>query len=324
MCDATIHGGRGVGRIRRDGVRFLATLLAFSGLAALRADTLNAQQVRQDPATGHYYVVVYDDDLRPVEILVENAGLAELSVAPVIRRTPAGLRYTYEATVLPGSPQGLRMLQVDCPGSEDAIRDLTAVTLADGDTLWTERGDWAQLPTCFVEFGVIPLNPGESVRAGLTSTLRPAIGEARGLGAIRGVSWPTSDPIEENDAARAFARSVQGITGGWKSVPTVVPARDPALLDDPARGLGLVREDLGRACGELGRITSQGVCRSLEAKLEAAERSRGRGQTAAAREQLESFLAEFEAQHGEPPGKHVNEAAYWLLRTNVEYLLERL
>lgn len=64
--------------------------------------------------------------------------------------------------------------------------------------------------------------------------------------------------------------------------------------------------------------------RSLQTEPEPAENSRNRGQTAAARERLESFLAELDARHGQPPGKHMNKAAYWLLPMNVEHLLGRL
>ncbi|MFS8638569.1 MAG: hypothetical protein FWJ74_10805, partial [Gemmatimonadota bacterium] len=79
-----------------------------------------------------------------------------------------------------------------------------------------------------------------------------------------------------------------------------------------------------RACGELGWITNAGVCRSLEAKLEAAERSLERGNTNSARGQLGAFLQELEAQHGPQPGKHVSDNAYWLLKINVEYVLSRM
>lgn len=205
-----------------------------------------------------------------------------------------------------------------------AIWNLSAVALDEGDELSTRRGSWAERPTCFVRLGALPLKPGERMRAEFESSLLPTIGEARGLGAVHGVSWPTSDPIPENDEARAFVRSVQGYTGGWRSVPVVVPARDPAALADPAGGVRVVREDLARVCGELGWISRPGICRSLEAKLEQAARSLGRGQGKAARGQLEAFLRELKAQHGAEPGKHVNDNAYALLRTNVEYVLSRM
>ena len=285
---------------------------------------VNAQQVRKDPASGHYYVTVYDDDLEPREILVESASLVELMVAPAIQSVAGGFHYTYEVQVQSTSPQSLRTFQLRCPESDTAIWNLSAIAIDEGDELATRRGTWADQPTCFIPFGAIPLAPGERMRLQLESSLLPAIGETRGLGAVRGVSWPTTDPIPENDEARAFVRSIQGFTGGWKSVPSVIPARDPTTFANPPRGVREVKQDLARACGDLGWISQPGICRSLEAKLEQAGRSIERGQRQAARGQLEAFLQELEAQHGATSGKHVDDNAYSLLRTNVEFMLTRL
>ncbi|HEX7118663.1 MAG TPA: hypothetical protein VF212_07750 [Longimicrobiales bacterium] len=76
-----------------------------------------------------------------------------------------------------------------------------------------------------------------------------------------------------------------------------------------------------RACTDLAWITNSGVCRSLQAKLDAAARALERGQPGAARGPLASFLQELDAQHGTGPGKHVSDNAYWLLKINVEYVL---
>jgi hypothetical protein len=42
------------------------------------------------------------------------------------------------------------------------------------------------------------------------------------------------------------------------------------------------------------------------------------------RGQLQAFLDELEAQHGDQPGQHVTTSAYALLRSNALYLLSRL
>ena len=122
---------------------------------------------------------------------------------------------------------------------------------------------------------------------------------------------------------RVYKGSHSDLISG-QQVHTLVPARSPATLDNPSSGLSVIRSDLDRACGELGWITNAGVCRSLEAKLEAAERSLERGNTNSARGQLGAFLQELEAQHGPQPGKHVSDNAYWLLKINVEYVLSRM
>ena len=59
------------------------------------------------------------------------------------------------------------------------------------------------------------------------------------------------------------------------------------------------------------------MCRSLEAKAQAAEASLKRGDRRAARSQLRAYLNELEAQ----AGKHVQEPALTILREEAEALL---
>ncbi|HEX6940536.1 MAG TPA: hypothetical protein VF158_14060 [Longimicrobiales bacterium] len=121
-------------------------------------------------------------------------------------------------------------------------------------------------------------------------------------------SYPVGDPRNAGvEVKRAEDFQVSGSTVG----PVFPPqSMNPELLST------LVE----RACTDLGWITNPGVCRSLEAKLEAAARALERGQMEAARGQLGSFLQELEAQHGPEPGKHVSDNAYWLLKINAEYV----
>jgi len=76
---------------------------------------------------------------------------------------------------------------------------------------------------------------------------------------------------------------------------------------------------VNRSCTELGWITNQGICRSLEAKLENGKRQLERGNKTAAIGSLQAFLNEVEAQKG----KQVSSEAYALLYFNGEYLLNR-
>jgi hypothetical protein len=74
-----------------------------------------------------------------------------------------------------------------------------------------------------------------------------------------------------------------------------------------------------RACS-MGWISKKGTCQSLLAKLRVAKASLGRGQTQAARGQLNAFLNELRAQKG----KSVNQSAYDLLKTDANYLLNTI
>lgn len=299
----------------------LAIVAAMLGATPL---LLSGQDVRTDPVTGNYYVTVYNDDLEPVEILVEVANRVQLTATTTIAWQNRNFRYVHRVALPPQSPQALGDFHFDCPASGHRIAGLSAGTTYQGTprSLTVSQASWSGLPSCIVSLGAAPLQPGEHLHVEVEAGMLPAIGEARALGHVRGVSWP-SDGIPENDSAREFVRSVQGITGGWKAVPAVVPTRDPAVFEDPAGGLDLLRDDLRTVCGDLSWISNQGVCRSLQAKLDAAARSVERGRTESARGELRAFIQELDAQHGPEPGKHVNDNAYALMRTNAAYLLER-
>ena len=110
-----------------------------------------------------------------------------------------------------------------------------------------------------------------------------------------------------------WVNSVAGFTVG------VVPP--PTDQSPPSLGVRL-RSLLLRVCN-LGWITSDGVCRSLQVKLDQATQSIA-GNRPSARGQLRAFLDELEAQHGTEPGKHVTDSAYGLLKINAQYLLSGL
>ena len=112
-----------------------------------------------------------------------------------------------------------------------------------------------------------------------------------------------SDPLYEN--------SVLGKTVGIEPFPADL---------SPVNLVRRLQELTAETCGELGWIDNPGVCNSLRVKLENGERSLLQGRTNAARGQLEALLNELEAQRGQ----HVNDSAYWLLRSNGEVVLAAL
>jgi hypothetical protein len=110
-----------------------------------------------------------------------------------------------------------------------------------------------------------------------------------------------------------YENSFRGLAVGLESPSDASP---PGLV---ARALDLLRS----ACG-MGWITSDGVCHSLQVKLDAAGRSLGGGDAQSAKGQLTAFLNELGAQRGAEPGKHVTDNAYWLLSVNARFLLASL
>jgi hypothetical protein len=110
-----------------------------------------------------------------------------------------------------------------------------------------------------------------------------------------------------------YENSFRGLAVGLESPSDASP---PGLV---ARALDLLRS----VCG-MSWITSDGVCHSLQVKLDAAGRSLGRGDTQSAKGELAAFLNELAAQRGPEPGKHVTDNAYWLLSVNARYVLTKL
>lgn len=123
-------------------------------------------------------------------------------------------------------------------------------------------------------------------------------------------------PVYNDEASRDyyFTYSDTGTTVGIVPVP---PGATTASLTVRLRAL------LARSCSDLGWITQEGVCNSLDVKLQQAQNAIAAEQGAAARAALTAFANELDAQHGPQPGKHVNDAAHALLSLNAAYLLAR-
>lgn len=306
--------------------------LTFSTLALVLLATIPVagqehENPRYDPASGDYFITIYNEELQAIEVRVVPANKVALTISPALKLPTTGdLAYEYTMHVPMSSPQALMSAELDCPrtGQYSGLRG-TVRRNGDDRQLYTT----IDVSRCYVMVGAAPLEPGgDTLVLSFETLLLPGIGEVRLTGAGSGLQlaggWPTSDPIPQNDTARDFVWSVSGITGGWKVIKAVVPAREPSVFGDPTRAAALIHSDLERACGDLAWISNRRVCRSLQENLEEAARALERGNVESARGQIQGFLEELEARHGPEPAKHVNDNAYGLLRTNVAYLLGRL
>jgi hypothetical protein len=122
-----------------------------------------------------------------------------------------------------------------------------------------------------------------------------------------------NDPAEL-DGRRYVARDAEEL------VPSLEAERNEWSA---TRLISALQESVEASC-DAGWIDNPRVCRSLAVKVEQAARSLQQGRGQSTKGQLRGFLNELEAQYGSQPGKHVSENAYWLLRTNSEYLLTRI
>ena len=77
---------------------------------------------------------------------------------------------------------------------------------------------------------------------------------------------------------------------------------------------------LKERCVANASIDNQGIANSLDSKLENAKRRLEAGDGAAAKNMLNAFVSEVEAQKG----KHLTNEAYLLLKFNAEYVIGRL
>ena len=267
---------------------------------------------RFDPVTGDYHVWIMNDSLQLIEMRVVPPNKVLASVATKIQPGRLGpLRYSYVVKVLEGTRQPLWLVEIDCPVSS-RMEAVSAVAMHNGvKQRWNfyqvgKPGSTVLHHRCEADWRDA-LPAGGTLEVGLETMLLPVIGEVRLYGATGGVSWPTSDPILENERASLVVDSLSGGDGGWKAVAAPVPGRDPVTVTSVAQGVSMIQSDLDRACGDLGWISSAAVCGRLRKSLEQAT--------------LRVFLAELAGQHSPAGNSPVNDAAFWLLKVNAEFVL---
>jgi hypothetical protein len=100
---------------------------------------------------------------------------------------------------------------------------------------------------------------------------------------------------------------------------TIGPMRAPTELQDPVRAIALIRRDFAASCSELLWIDHAG-CINLRGYLNAASAAAASGDRGAIDRHLGGLLKELDARRG----KGLNDNAYWLLRTNAQYLRDHL
>ncbi len=275
-----------------------------------------AQEARLDSVNGRLFIVYRDLDgvSRRAEVYPANRIDPQLTFS--VRRLDDTFEYRYAVENRAGPAARTAVLSLDIPCAErDAIPTAPA-----GWTAQTFLRRRTSTMYCYFSSGTDVLPPGEARVFLVRSRLFPGIGTGRFFGEAEPLLWPSEEGTVP-DAAEALADSLQGFETGGVNLPVVAPIRAPDSMDEPGEVIAALQGDLARSC-ELGWIANRGICNSLRGKLDHAAGSLERGQSGAVRGQLGSFLSELEAQHGPQPGKHVSDAAYWLLETNGERLLE--
>ena len=302
----------------------LALFLSFA-LLALAAPPLAGQTLQRDPVSGDFILEFTDFDGVHHRMVVEPRNKISPRMAVAIESSGAGYVYRYALTneIGPRTQQPIGVVLLPCPGGDPSL----SVEPAPGWNASASRT--ARQPECEFSFRTAWLEPGQSVGDFIVrSAWLPAPADAWVFGAAPPAGLPVSVGSVP-DTVVYLLKSVQRIAFnsiGGRHVHTLVPARSPATLDDPAAALSVIRSDLDQTCGELAWITDAGVCRSLGAMLDAASEALTRfwAPKWRARRHLEAFLRELEAYQGGQRGKPVDDNAYALLKINAEYVLSRL
>ena len=164
----------------------------------------------------------------------------------------------------------------------------------------------------------------------------PAIVNSAFWGRERAEFSPPGD-YDADDVADYFDKIYQGFKEEYKDkfktvlLKTLGPTAPPADFK-PLDFLNYIIS-MKHEATSLGWITNKGIEQSLDAKLEAAKKKLEQGKNDTAKNVLQAFINEVEAQGCEsyeggsapcPQGKHLTPEAYALLRYNVLYLIERL
>jgi hypothetical protein len=297
--------------------RILATAAA---LCAVLARTSEPQQLAYDAVSGNYRLTYYSDDLgREVTLTIEPPNKVDPRLELVsTQRAPDGRwEYRYQLANLTAlrSTQSIGDFEIPCSPQAEAVAP-TGWSVMVSDIDRSAGGYFCTWSELSGDGGVAP---GSSLQGFVVrSSWLPAIAPGKFWGSAPPVMFPEGDG-EHESAVHDLIKQVSGVRGGWVPGNVIAPAREPTGLSTE-RHLGNVQADMTQACGEQGLITNQGICTSLQGKLDQAAQAIRAGDASAARARLGTFLAELDAQRG----VNVPENAYWLLWTNVQAVLSRL
>jgi hypothetical protein len=146
--------------------------------------------------------------------------------------------------------------------------------------------------------------------------------QTRGLPGVRTVTLQPEfiqthvDEASEEDVVRLKSIEEQTKFNTITIGPDAPKSLEPTLLIDRLSALTHQAVSLGWIFGP----GSDGIANSLDAKLASAKDSVSRGNNTAAKKQLNALINDLDAQRG----KHVNDNAYFLLKTNAQFIISKL
>ena len=240
-------------------------------------------------------------------IVWETGTKIKVEIAPTVVYTPANQNYSYgyELISKPESEQKVETFRVEFKSQIFEILSPSGWEAYDLSKFPARKN----LVSWNADFGR-DLEPGKKMKGfSITSPAQPGIVQSSALGFVQempGAERITSDIPGPPDP---FEDCVKMKTIG----PDILPSDEPVFSID--RIISLKHEAFS-----LGWIDNAGIANSLDQKLENAKVKISQGNKNAAKNILQAFINELEAQRG----KHINDNAFYLLKLNAEFLISKL
>ncbi len=135
------------------------------------------------------------------------------------------------------------------------------------------------------------------------------------------VLFPVTGDESDEEMIRINAQAEAAARASGFNGMTIGPVSPPSLTD-PVQLLDFLISLKHQAASRdwFFGPGAAGIVKSLDAKLDAAKESAGRGDNRAAANQLEAFINGLDAQKG----KHLNDNAYFLLKPNAQFIIGKL
>lgn len=286
----------------------LAIFIGFISYA--QAQELEIPSVEYDSATGNY-IIKYGYLNNPVTVIYEMPNKVNPSVKVSVESVGEGVyQYRYKLYNGKDSLQNLYAFEI---GYWQTTKTAESPNHGWHSSSYAFKSVWRWTDTEYQRFGI---SPGMSLEGfSLTAPGLPGIVNGYFQGYVKMMEFPYEPPEEIDKAIRQI---VFDLEKSYVARKTIAPTAPPVDF----RPVGFIDYIVGlkQEAFSVGWIMNKGIEQSLNTKLENAKKKIAQGNTTAAKNILNAFINEVEAQKD----KHLTSEAYGLLKYNVQYLIEKL
>jgi len=236
--------------------------------------------------------------------------LVEASIKVSFNKISSGLyKYSYLISNLTSSPVSLHKVEIE--SNSDKTR---ASTIKNWYIRFSKEENIVK--ATYVNNRPPGIIPGGNEDFIMSSGGLPEVGIIR-ISNLSGSSFPS----EIDEYPHEINKVIDSLRAehSYRIYQTIV-ASEPKVNKDLFSLIDELNSNLFHSCQELGWITNQGICNSLEVKLQNTKRHLENEKLKPAANTLNAFLHEVEGQKD----KAISSEAYALLYFNGQYLLEKL